>query len=31
MDWKKIVIEILRIIIAVLGGLSGGAAASAML
>ncbi len=31
MDWKKIVIEILRIIIAVLGGISGGAAASTML
>jgi len=31
MDWKKIVIEILRILIAILGGLSGGAAASAML
>lgn len=31
MDWKKIVIEILRIIIAILGGLSGGAAANALL
>lgn len=31
MDWKKIVIEILRILIAILGGLSGGAAANVML
>lgn len=31
MNWKQIVIEILRIILAVLGGLSGGAAANAML
>lgn len=31
MNWKQIVIEILRIIIAILGGLSGGAAANAML
>ena len=31
MNWKQVVIEILRIIIAVLCGLSGGAAASAML
>jgi len=31
MDWKKIIIEILRILIAILGGLSGGAAANTLL